>query len=71
MTSTRLGTDRYLELLEPTDVLLVERLLTTSGAEHDLRTVTHVINQSRADLAGTPPGAMPELLERLVRARLG
>ncbi|HEV7203810.1 MAG TPA: hypothetical protein VGN18_04325 [Jatrophihabitans sp.] len=74
MTSTHAHPDllgnRYLGLREPTDVLLVERLLTTLGAGPDLETVTQVINRSRADLAGAPPGALPELLERLVRQRL-
>lgn len=74
MTSAHADPDlignRYLGLHEPTDVLLVERLLATFGAEHDLHTVTQEINRSRTDLAGAPPGALPELLERLVRQRL-
>jgi len=32
--------------------------------------IDQVIQQCRADLAGTPPAMLPELLERLARQRL-
>jgi len=32
--------------------------------------IDQVIQQCRADLAGTPPATLPELLERLARQRL-
>ena len=60
----------HLPLREPTDVILIERLLRAVATNVDLTTLTRVINRSRVDLAGSPPGAMPELLERLVRQRL-
>lgn len=59
-----------LPLREPADVLLIERLLTTAAGDQDLDTIVRVINRGRADLAGSPQGAIPELLERLVRQRL-
>lgn len=62
--------DRYLPVHEPTDVLLIERLLNTAPQPLSLEVVTRTINRARDDLAGTPPGALPELLERLVRQRL-
>lgn len=62
--------DVLLPLRVPTDVILVERLLHTPTPDLDLPTIAEVINRSRADLAGVPAGAMPELLERLVRQRL-
>lgn len=62
--------DTPLPLREPSDVMLLDRLLGTLADDVDLTTVTRLINRSRADLAGSPPGAMPELLERLVRQRL-
>lgn len=65
------GENHYLPVHEPTDVLLIERLLNTASRTLSLDAVTRTINQARTDLAGAPPGALPELLERLVRQRLG
>lgn len=62
--------DICLQLHEPTDVRLVERLLDTDAVDPDLDVIVGVVNRCRAELAGVPAGAMPELLERLVRQRL-
>lgn len=59
-----------IDLRDPTDLVLVERLLGGVASNVDRTTITQVINRSRADLAGSPPGAIPELLERLVCQRL-
>jgi hypothetical protein len=32
--------------------------------------IVALVNRCRHELAGSPPGAMPELLERLARCRL-
>ncbi len=63
--------DTVLRLDVPSDVLVLERLLVTAGPHHrDLASLAELVNRSRGDLRGSPPQAMPELLERLVRQRL-
>ena len=49
---------------------IVERLLFEFEASLSLGDITGVVQQCRQDLAGSPPAAMPELLERLARCRL-
>lgn len=66
------GDDRdcYRWLRQPADAVLIERLLTDGSPEVEAATLARMINKGRDDLAGSPPGAIPELLERLVRQRL-
>jgi len=37
---------------------------------HPLPVIAAVVRQCRDDLAGSPPGALPELVQRLARQRL-
>lgn len=46
------------------------RLLAEFGALVAQTTVTRVVRSCRDDLRGAPPGALPELVERLARQRL-
>ncbi len=63
--------DTVLRLTVPTDVVLLERLLVGTGAQHrELRVLAELVNRCREELEGSPPHAMGELLERLVRQRL-
>ncbi|WP_327138768.1 hypothetical protein [Nocardia sp. NBC_01327] len=48
----------------------VDRLCTEFGNEVTREQVADIIERCLCDLAGTPPGAMPELSERLGRQRL-
>lgn len=64
------ATTSRMTLSEPSDRYLVARLLGAGSADLDPATLTRVINRARSELAGSPPEAMPELLERLVRERL-
>lgn len=48
----------------------VDRLCAEFGDRVTRDHVSHVIDGCVRDLAGTPPGAMPELCERLARQRL-
>ncbi len=57
-------------LRQPADADLIERLLDESSGDHTIEALVRIVNKGRADLAGSPPEAMPELLERLVRQRL-
>lgn len=47
----------------------VARLSAEFPARH-VSAVSATVTQCRRDLAGAPPGALPELLERLARQRL-
>ncbi len=47
-----------------------ERMFTEFERVHPLPVIAAVVRQGRDDLAGSPPGAMPELVERLARQRL-
>jgi len=49
---------------------IVERLFREFEAELDLLRIESVISQCRHELRGSPPGAQPELIERLARERL-
>ena len=46
------------------------RLLAEFGALVAQTTVTRIVRSCREDLRGAPPGALPELVERLARQRL-
>ena len=48
----------------------VHRLQIEFGGRIGPRTVRRTVQRSRRDLAGVPEGALPELVERLARARL-
>jgi hypothetical protein len=55
------------------DTTIVVQAVDRLAAEFPTRHRTHVsttVAQCRRDLDGSPPGAMPELLERLARQRL-
>jgi len=49
-------------------------LMETMFASYDhilpLAVIVEVVSRCRSDLAGSPPGALPELLDRLARHRL-
>jgi len=49
---------------------VTERLLAEVGSERDRASIAAVVSDCRADLVNVPPGALPELLERLARQRL-
>lgn len=49
---------------------VVLRLRAEFGDAHPDALLSAVVGQCRADLQGSPPGAMPELVERLARQRL-
>ncbi len=49
---------------------VTERLFRRFDAVYPLPVITAVVRQCRTDLDGAPPGAMPELLERLAQQRL-
>ena len=49
---------------------LVEQLFREYESVLSLSGIVALVNQCRHELAGIPPGAMPELLERLARCRL-
>jgi hypothetical protein len=48
----------------------VQRLSAEFGHRYSTRVVEDVIRSCGDDLAGSPPGALPELVERLARQRL-
>ena len=52
-------------MVEVTDRLMVEFEPAVPLAE-----ITRVVREAERDLAGAPPGAMPELVERCARQRL-
>ncbi len=49
---------------------LVEALFGDYEQVLSLCEIVTLVNQCRQDLAGSPPAAMPELIERLARCRL-
>ena len=49
---------------------VTERMFTEFERVHPLPVIAAVVRQCRDDLAGSPPGALPELVERLARQRL-
>jgi hypothetical protein len=49
---------------------LTDRLHTDYQPDFSHAHIDQIVKQCRADLAGTPPTALPELLERLARQRL-
>lgn len=49
---------------------VTERLMAEFEDRLGLEVISRVVNGSRRDLAGTPAGALPELVERLSRQRL-
>ena len=51
-------------------VEVAERLMAEFEHAVPLEEVTRVVREAERDLAGVPPGAMPELLERCARQRL-
>lgn len=53
-----------------TVVDVVERLMGEFEDRLNLRQISRVVLGCRADLAGCPPGALPELVERLAHQRL-
>jgi hypothetical protein len=53
-----------------TEVDVTERLFTEFTGVHALTTITAVATPSPPDLQDAPPGALPELVQRLARQRL-
>jgi len=53
-----------------TDLAVVASLARDAGSTVSRAELATLVRRCRADLAGSPPGAMPELLERLARQRL-
>jgi len=53
-----------------TDLAVVDSLARDAGPGITRAELATLVRRCRADLAGSPPGAMPELLERLARQRL-
>lgn len=53
-----------------TDLAVVDSLARDVGPGISRAELATLVRRCRADLAGSPPGAMPELLERLARQRL-
>ena len=49
---------------------VTERLMFEFEGAVNLDDIARVVHQSRENLAGSPPGAMSELVERLARQRL-
>jgi hypothetical protein len=49
---------------------VTRRLLAEFGAHLEPEVIAAVVDGCRQDLAGTPTGPLPELLERLARQRL-
>jgi hypothetical protein len=49
---------------------VTERMFTEFERVHPLPVIAAVVRQCRDDLAGSPPGALPELVQRLARQRL-
>jgi hypothetical protein len=52
----------------PADIAL--RLYTEFHDRHSLDQIQTAVADAEHDLTGTPPGALPELIERLTRQRL-
>lgn len=50
---------------------VTERLMAEFEDRLGLEVISGVVNGCRRDLSGTPSGALPELVERLARQRLG
>ena len=57
--------------MSDTEVDVTERLFAEFEHLHGLTTIVAVVRQAHQDLLGAPPGALPELVERLARQRLG
>ncbi len=49
---------------------ITERMFTEFARMHPLPVIATLVRQCRRDLEGSPPGALPELVERLARQRL-
>ncbi len=49
---------------------VTERMFTEFERVHPLPVIAAIVRQCRDDLAGSPPGALPELVQRLARQRL-
>lgn len=56
--------------MSDTEVDVTERLFAEFAGVHALTTITAAVRQAHVDLQGAPPGAIPELVERLARQRL-
>jgi hypothetical protein len=59
------------QLFETEDAVMIDRLLAEFGAQSTLAVIASVVRQCRADLCCAPDTALPELVERLARVRLG
>ncbi|GEL20705.1 hypothetical protein [Pseudonocardia asaccharolytica] len=57
--------DDHLSLADAT-----ERLMAEFGSRLDLALISRVVLDCRHDLQSEPPGALPELVERLARRRI-
>lgn len=55
---------------EPSLADIAERLMAEFSGQVNLSVISRVVQESRKDLQGAPPGALPELTERLARQRL-
>jgi hypothetical protein len=56
---------------DPSVDLAVERLRGEYAGRVDSQCLVRVVTACRRDLGGSPVGALPELVERLARYRLG
>lgn len=70
LSSTSWETTPVPQQAEPSLADIAERLMAEFCDELDLSVITRVVQESRRDLQGVPPGALPELTERLARQRL-
>lgn len=49
---------------------MIERLTSEFGRAYSRQAITEVVNECRDQLDTAPPGALPEMTERLARQRL-
>ena len=60
-----------LPVVDPSVDLAVARLAEEFADRLRPQLIVHVVRDCRRDLGGSPVGALPELVERLARYRLG
>jgi hypothetical protein len=65
------ASDPFEPVVDPSVQSAVSRLGAEFGERLSSQLVVRVVRDCRRDLGGSPIGAMPELVERLARYRLG
>jgi hypothetical protein len=65
------SSDPFEPVVDPSVESAVSRLGAEFGGRLSSQLVVRVVRDCRRDLGGSPIGAMPELVERLARYRLG